>query len=146
MRIVGEWRVGDGDVTRPVVELEVQAAAGRMEHELFLVDPGADRTVFSASLLARLGVPTVPAPTGLALEGIGGRPEFSMVETIVRVPDDDGGGARFRGEFAAFTDLAASEISILGREILNHFDVILSHRRNEVLLLTKEHTYRVVTT
>ena len=35
-------------------------------------------------------------------------------------------------------------MSILGREILDHFDVILSRRRNEVLLLTKEHSYRVV--
>ena len=48
-----------------------------------------------------------------------------------------------RGEFAAFTDPAATDLSILGRDILNHFDVILSRRRNEVLLLAANHQFRV---
>ena len=48
-----------------------------------------------------------------------------------------------RGEFAAFIDSSASNLSILGRDILNIFDVILSRRRSEVLLLASNHQYRV---
>ena len=37
----------------------------------------------------------------------------------------------------------ATDLSILGRDVLNHFDVILSRRNNEVLLLAPNHRYRV---
>ncbi len=144
MRIVGEWQVSDDGVKRPVVEVEVKAADGRSKSEKFLVNPGADRSAFSTNLLVRLGLPTLPVPAGLTLQGIGGESGFVVVETIVRIPGEVGEAATFRGQFAAFTDRSATEISILGREILNHFDVILSRRRDEVLLLAKEHTYRVV--
>jgi hypothetical protein len=144
MRIVGEWLVDDNGVTCPVVRVAVRATDGRMEAEDFLVDSGADRTVFSASLLEKLGFPAVPAPAGLTLEGVGGESEFVLVNTSVRIHSDDGGGANMHGEFAAFIEVSATEMSILAREILDHFDVILSRRRNEVLLLTKEHSYRVV--
>jgi Aspartyl protease len=143
MRIIGKWHEGDDGVKRPVVRVEVQGAGGSMEAERFLIDPGADRSAFRAGLLRKLGLLTLPAPADLALQGIGGKSGFVVVETIVTIRGDDG-EATFRGQFAAFTDPAATEISILGREILNHFDVILSHRRDEVLLLAKEHTYRVV--
>jgi hypothetical protein len=36
-----------------------------------------------------------------------------------------------------------ADMSILGREILDHFDLIVSRRRNEVLLLATNHQYRV---
>ena len=56
---------------------------------------------------------------------------------------DDGGVAHVHGDFAAFTDPAAIDMSILGRDVLNIFDVILSRRRDEVLLLAPNHQYRV---
>jgi Aspartyl protease len=143
MRIIGKWEEGDDGVKFPVVEVEVKAADGRPESEAFLIDPGADRSAFRADLLRRLGLPALAAPAGVTLQGVGGRSGFVVLETVVTIRGD-GGEATFRGQFAAFTDPAATEISILGREILNHFDVILSHRRDEVLLLAKEHTYRVV--
>ena len=34
-------------------------------------------------------------------------------------------------------------MSILGRDILDHFDLIASRRRNEMLLLAVNHNYRV---
>jgi hypothetical protein len=145
MRVVGEWMVGDDGATRPVVELEVKAADGSLKPERFLVDSGADRTVFSAEMLETLGFPAAPAPVCLVLEGVGGESEYVLVRTRVKLPCDDGGAANMHGEFAAFTDASATDLSILGLEILDHFDVILSRRRNEVLLLTKEHSYRVVT-
>jgi hypothetical protein len=42
--------------------------------------------------------------------------------------------------------LSATDLSIVGREILDHFEVILSRRRDEVLLLAQNHSYRVVST
>ena len=145
MRIVGEWLVDDNGVRCPVVRVAVRAADGRMEAEDFLVDSAPIGRSSARACWKSSGFPAVPAPAGLTLEGIGGESEFMLVNTSVRIHSDDGGGANMHGEFAAFIEVSTTEMSILGREILDHFDVILSRRRNEVLLLTKEHSYRVVT-
>jgi hypothetical protein len=50
---------------------------------------------------------------------------------------------RVLGEFAGFTDPSASDQSILGRDVLNNFDVIISKPREEVLLLSPRHRYDV---
>ena len=65
------------------------------------------------------------------------------MRTVVVLTCDGRSVAHMRGEFAAFTDPSATDLSILGRDVLNHFDVILSRRRNEVLLLAPNHQYRV---
>lgn len=143
MRIAGEWRVCDDGVTRPALRAKVQAADGAYHVDVFLVDSCADRTVFSENLLSRLGFPMTPAPESMILQGISGTCGFVVVETVVELTRDDAGPIHMRGEFAAFTDPTATDLSILGRDVLNHFDVILSRRRNEVLLLAPTHEYRV---
>ena len=55
---------------------------------------------------------------------------------------DDGGPAHIRGESAAFVDPTVSDLNILGRDVLCHFHVISSCRRNDVLLLAPNHQYR----
>jgi hypothetical protein len=143
MRIVGEWQAGDDGTMRPAVRAKAHAADGSLPADEFLVDSGADRTVFSAYLLKRLGFPITAISEGQILQGIGGVGESVVVLTVVELTRDDGGEVHMRGEFAAFTDPVATDLSILGRDILNHFDVILSRRRDEVLLLATNHEYRV---
>ena len=113
-------------------------------HDRFLIDSGADRTVFSAAFLAKLQLPLHAPPAGFALAGISGESAYAMVATALEFTRDDGGPARVRGEFAAFTDPAATDLSILGRDVLDNFDVILSRRRGQVLLLAPNHQYQVV--
>ena len=55
MRIDGEWYECDDEVLRPVVRGEVLNAHDSWEPVLFLVDTGADCTVFSAAILDVLG-------------------------------------------------------------------------------------------
>jgi hypothetical protein len=131
-------------VTRPVVGGNVEAADGTMTPETFLVDSGADRTVFSAGLAQLLALAPVAAPSGISLAGIGGGQGIVVLTTMLEFTRADGGPAvHFRGTFAAFTDPAAADMSILGREVLDNFDVILSRRRNELLLLAPNHQYLV---
>jgi hypothetical protein len=143
MRIRGKWLLCNDGITRPTMRAEVQAADGSLIASVFLVDSCADRTVIGADLLERLGFPTPPPPADMILKGISGECAFVLLKTVVILTRDDGGAAEMRGEFAAFTDPSATDLSILGRDILNHFDVILSRRRNEVLLLASNHQYRV---
>jgi len=111
--------------------------------EYFLVDTGADRSVLSAHFLNRLGLSFSAPPDDLIFQGIGGSTEFVLVDIVLEFVSQDGAPARVRGQFAAFTDSTATDLSILGCDVLNHFDIILSRRNNELLLLAPNHRYRV---
>jgi hypothetical protein len=143
MLIAGEWQVSDDGVTRPIVRVRVLGVDGRRVTDDFLIDSGADRTVLGATLMARSQLPATSAPPGLALRGIGGESAFVIVTTVLEFLRDDGGPVRVRGEFAGFTDPTAMDLSILGRDVLDHFDVLISRRRNERLLLAPRHRYRI---
>jgi hypothetical protein len=143
MRIVGEWYVCTDGVSRPVVTVYATDAAGAEVEARFLIDTGADSTVLTADLLAVLGLPTSAPPAGFVLTGVGSSPAFVVVQTTLTLYADDRSPARFQGDFAAFTDPASADMSILGRSILDTFDLIVSRRRNEVLLLAVNHQYRV---
>jgi Aspartyl protease len=143
MLIAGEWQVSDDGVTRPMVRVHVLGGDGRPITDDFLIDSGADRTVFSATLMARLQLPVTSAPPGLTLSGIGGESAFVIVTTVLEFLREDGGPVRVRGEFTGFTDPTATDLSILGRDVLDHFDVLISRRHNEILLLAPRHRYRI---
>jgi hypothetical protein len=143
VQITGEWRRSEDGVTRPIVEAHVVGADGDLIGERFLIDTGSDRTALSAVLLKELKLPTAPPTTGLSLIGVGGASPFVLVTTVLEITSEDGRTVRVRGEFAAFTDPLAVETSVLGRDVLDNFDLIVSRRRNEVLLLAYAHRYRV---
>ena len=143
MLITGEWQVCDDGVTRPLVRAKVFGSDGDPVADDFLIDSGGDRTVFSAALLARLRLPAESAPPGVRLSGIGGDSPFVLVTTAVELTRDDGGAVRVRGAFAGFTDPTATDLSILERDVLDHFDLIISRRRGEILLLAPRHQDRI---
>jgi hypothetical protein len=144
MRIVGEWfRCDDGSVIPSVVAF-VLAADGSVRGERFLIDSGADRTVFSAALAADLNLPANPRPDGGRLAGIGGTGESVLVTSLIEFTRDDGQTVRIRGEYEAFTARQVIDFSILGRDVLNNFDLIVSRPRDEIQLLHGRHQYRVI--
>jgi hypothetical protein len=145
MRIVGKWLVFDDGETRPMVQVSVRTPDGGSIPEYFLVDIGADRTALSAALLAQFPADAaLPAPPDLELTGISGSASFVTVRVTLELEKDDGNPVGFHGQFAAFTDPRSVAFSILGRDILKVFDVIVSQPKNEVLLLSQRHTYQVV--
>lgn len=145
MVIIGEWWRCDDGITRPTVLVAVTGADGGGHVERFLIDTGSDRTVFSALLLGKLGWQQNHAAPAYALQGIGGLSAFVEGTAVLEMRRADGGPATISGSFCAFTDPAASDLSILGRDVLANFDVITSRRRNEVLLLAGNHQYQITT-
>lgn len=143
MRVAGMWKMCDDRVTRPVVLCGVTGSEDLQLAESFLIDSCADCTVLSADLLKKLNLRSKPPPSDLSLKGISGAGSYVVVNTVVEFLRADGGLARIRGDMAAFTDPTATDLSILVRDVLDHFDVILSRRRNEVLLLAENHRYQV---
>lgn len=143
MQIRGRWHPFDDDVLRPVLDVHIQTPDGNWESVIFLLDSGADRTVIDASyssLLAPLAVPDEQAPQ---LGGVGGPVDCLFIQTRLRFIKDDGKSIIVNGTFAVFTNLASSDVSILGRDVTSNFDVIYSYPQREVLLLAAPHTYTV---
>jgi hypothetical protein len=99
MRIDGRWLLCDDAVVRPVIPGEILAGNGSWEWTEFLVDTGADRTVFSAATLAKLGLQ--PLTTHDAVSGLGGVAESVVVETQIRLTRETASTVLFRGQYAA---------------------------------------------
>jgi hypothetical protein len=107
----------------------------------FLLDSGADRTVVTAEVLNRLGLPTVDSTERLA--GVGGVAASVMVETQIRLTREGDGKVLFRGRFPGFLDVAALDMSVLGRDLTHHFAVIIDRPGNVVCLLAPAHSYTI---
>jgi hypothetical protein len=144
MRIVGEWFPYEDGTVLPTLWGNVLGADGSLHAERFLVDTGADRTVFSAVLARALKLPARLPPAGESLAGVGGTSNSALVTSLIEFQRDEGGTARVRGEYATFTGPHVVDLSILGRDVLNNFDVIVSRQRGEVLLIAGRHRYQVV--
>jgi hypothetical protein len=141
MRIDGRWLVCDDGVRRPVISGEIRAADGSWEKSEFLVDTGADRTVFSAATLVRLALQPLVMPEGLS--GVGGMAAAVIVDIWIRLTREDAGKVMFRGQYAAVTALEALDISVLGRDITGLFAVIVDWPHDVVCLVGQRHRYTI---
>ena len=106
-----------------------------------LVDTGADRTVISANVLYSLSL-GISQPLD-RIGGIGGIVGTVIVKTRIRLTRDDGSRAHFVGEFAACTALDTLDMSVLGRDILNIFALIVDRRADLIAIIGGQHRYSV---
>ena len=90
MRINGEWLPSDDGVIRPIVEGMVQLSDGQWLEVPFLIDAGADRTVFSARFLHRLQPREVGEADRISLAGVGGAANSITVASVIGFTRDDG--------------------------------------------------------
>ena len=141
MRIDGQWLVCDDGVMRPVISGEILAGNGSWEKSEFLVDTGADRTVFSAATLAKVGLQ--PLAIQERMSGVGGMTDAVIVETQIQLTREDAGKVVFRGQYAAVTELEALDISVLGRDIIGLFAAIVDRLHDVVCLLGQRHRYTI---
>lgn len=141
MRFNGEWRRCDDGDLRPVIRAEIQDAAGNWQTIEFLVDTGADRTVVAYTVLQVLNLQVDRSEH--VIGGIGGIVEIVTVNSTLRLTRDDGETVTFRGTYAAFTQPDALELSILGRDILNLFTLILNRKQLLVAMIGGNHSYSI---
>lgn len=83
MHMSGEWYLFEDGIARPVIRGEILARDGAWVRAPFLVDTGADRTVFSAAILTLLRLQ--PIATQERLGGLGGIAGSVDVETRIRL-------------------------------------------------------------
>ena len=100
MHMNGAWLLCDDGIVRPVIRGHILAGHGAWIHAPFLVDTGADRTVFSAPVLAALSLQPTISPERLG--GVGGIVTPVVVETQMRFRHEAGRSTVvFRGRYAA---------------------------------------------
>jgi hypothetical protein len=143
MRVDGRWRLFRDGILRPVVDGAVQTPGGAWRRTDFLVDSGADRTVFSARFLPVLRPLAVPATAGPVLAGVGGRVACIYVPTAIAFVRDDGVRVTVRGTFGVFVDPASSDVPVLGRDVTNNFDVLYSYGSRQVVLAAPPHRWQL---
>jgi predicted aspartyl protease len=141
MRIDGLWYLCDDGMVRPVIRGELEASDGSWVKAPFLVDTGADRSVISAEILGVLHLRPIASPDRLS--GVGGMADSVVLETRIRFTHDEGGKAVFGGQFAGFTDVEALDMSVLGRDILNVFALLVDWQADTVCLLGQKHFYTI---
>jgi hypothetical protein len=141
MRVDGRWHLFQDGALRPVIDAAVFSPSGVWQNITMLLDCGADRTVFDASLLS-LFSPLVSSQN-LELTGVGGSVDSKVIQTRLAFIRDDGNRVTVQGHFSVFTDIRSSDVSVLGRDITNHFHVIYSCPERQVVMLAQPHTYRI---
>ena len=141
MLISGEWFPCDDGIVRPVIRGEVLAGDGSWKPALLLVDTGADRTVFSAGILAATHFR--PSASDHRLAGLGGVADSVLFETSVRLTREGAGKVVFHGQYAGVTDPQALDMSVLGRDISGSSTVIVERPGDVVCLVGQRHHYTI---
>lgn len=141
MRVDGRWyRCPDG-VVRPVIRGAVMRSDGAPVIRFFLVDTGADRTVLSQDVLLNLDLPLREPSERLA--GVGGAVTTFEVDTELVFVRDSGQAVPIRGRYSVVTDPSALDMSVLGRDVLGLFAVIVDQPGGTVCLLNQHHGYSI---
>lgn len=143
MRVNGEWLLCDDGVIRPTVPGKVLLADGRLLDLPFLLDGGADRTVFNARFLHLLQALEVIEFEASNLSGVGGQVNTISIETAISFIRDDGRAVTVRGTFRVFTEDESADLSVLGRDVTNNFSVIYDYPKQTVALLAPPHFYEI---
>ncbi len=141
MRFDGEWLECDDGILRPVMRGEILTGIGAWRAFELLVDTGADRTVISANVLETLRLETSEPQDRIG--GVGGLVDSVSVRTQIRLTRDDGQKAVFRGSFPACTEHETLDMSVLGRDLLELFAVIVDRRADVVTMIGAQHRYTI---
>jgi hypothetical protein len=134
MRINGYWARTTSGHTLPMFTIGVLRADGRWEDIRFFLDTGAERTVLCFDDFDLLGIEGTPADD-LEFEGIGGRTPGRTLNTKFQFARTDGQTVVMNGPFAALSEPAASDLSILGRDILYNFALVMDRQSGVLCLL-----------
>ncbi len=141
MHIDGKWALFDDAAVRPIITGEILAADGSWMKFPFLVDTGADRTVFSAAAFEELGLQ--PTASDESIGGVGGIAESVVVATQIRLTRENSAKVLFRGKYAAVTRIQLLDTCVLGRDVTDLFAVIVDRPGDVVCMLGQRHRYSI---
>ena len=141
MRINGEWLPDLNGVLEPNLHCRLQTGSGEWVEVSFLIDSGAERTVISADIIRQIDA---PAHVSLhSLVGLNGSVSVLTVSTKLKLELDNGSSIVVNGPFDGLPEGREGELSILGRDVLGNFAVILDRPGDAIALLHGRHRYSI---
>ncbi|MDX6406242.1 MAG: hypothetical protein QOH70_3697 [Blastocatellia bacterium] len=143
MRIDGAWFPGEDKTIRPIVPGLVRLANGEWLEVSFLLDGGADRTVFSAAFLGVLQPMTRSGGEEILISGVGGAADSITIDTAIGFIRDDGQLVTVRGTFSVFAQAESADLSVLGRDVTNNFTVVYDYPQRIIALLAPPHSCEI---
>jgi Retroviral aspartyl protease len=141
MRFDGEWLLCEDGIRRPVIRCDVLGHDDQWHVAEFLVDTGADRTVFSEDLLVMLALRQWEP--GHEIRGVGGLAATVVITTQIRMTRDDHQKVIFRGEFVGYRDTEVLDMSVLGRDVTQYLAVIVDRPPGRVVMLGPGSAYTI---
>ncbi len=114
-----------------------------MAGSLFLLDAGADRSVFSSDFLSLLQPLKKAGTEQILLSGVGGAADSITIETAIAFVRDDGQLVTVSGTFGVFSKGESADLSVLGRDVTNNFSVIYDYPERTIALLAPPHSYEI---
>lgn len=139
MRANGVWVTIEGQIPLPVIRVKIVASDGELVEADLVIDTGAENTVLTAALVREVGLAGVPSP--YTLTGVGGSVPALVVRPELHFMTDDGGKFAGKVQCFAFATDNPLDASILGRDLLKLFRVILDFQSDLVCLLAGNHRY-----
>jgi hypothetical protein len=143
MRIDGAWFPGEDKTIRPIVPGLVRQPDGEWLEVSFLLDAGADRTVFSAAFLGVLQPMKTSGLEEILIAGVGGTADTITIDTAIGFVRDDGHLVTVRGTFSVFIQAESADLSVLGRDVTNNFTVIYDYPDQIIALLAPPHSCEI---
>ena len=143
MRLNGRWEQTSSGLLLPTIRVDVRASDGTWRSVPFLIDTGAEISVLRYELLYALQL-YPETDDGSSLSGLGGGTAAMRVATTLRIDRDDGVPVHFHGVFHGLTDPIELDMSILGRDILRHFALIVDRPGLVVPFVAGQHGYRIL--
>jgi len=142
--VVSGRYVSIGGTYRPFVAASVLSQSGVWTDIPFLVDSGADATFLDHSCIAHLGIDASSLPIKNDAGGVAGSLSYYEFPTRLRLEGEANEAKIFSGNIGILTVPGASDTSILGRDVLDHFVAIFDRQRNHVLLIAEPDDYQVL--
>lgn len=138
----GRYRYNQG-AYRPFITAYVRSQSGQWVKHSFLVDSGADETFLPYRSVEILEMETARVQIRDDVGGVGGYglPYFRFPTEIKFVSTE--GMKLFGGEVNVFLDPHATDVPLLGRDVLDTFVVVFDRKKDQVLLLDDHDDYRL---
>jgi len=133
----------EAEVLRPYISVFVYSSRGEWLEYDFLVDSGADVTFLHYGSLDELAIDTSNLEVYDDIGGVGGKdvPYIKFSSKLQFISGED--VKIFEGDINVFLDPHATDVPLLGRDVLDQFVVLLNCRSGEVLLLDEKAKYTI---
>ncbi len=143
MIFYGRYRF-NGGAYRPSLTAYVLSTNGRWVKHSFLLDTGADVTFLPQRSIAMLGISTAGVSVKDDVGGVGGQGvPYIEYQTQVRLISPM--GVRVLGGMVnVFLDPHATDVPLLGRDVLDTFICIFDRPKGHALLLDSPDRYELV--